>query len=749
MHRITEIYANKMYQFRWIIVSVWTVCIIASGIFALQLSDLLTGGGWNDPEADSTTAYQVMIDQVEGRQDSSLTLVVTHDEHQVGSAAYTETLQSISQLLQKEETIELVETWDSVSTEMQSQFIGDDPHTSIGFIGMNIDEGFAQKVLPDIQERLVELVEPLGFQVFLLGAPAFWGETTKLSQEGLELAHLYALPIIVLVLLFVFRSFISSLMPLILAAYSIVASLGFLFFIAEQTELSVFILDATLMLGIGVGIDFSLIFIQRFKEELNRQNGELLNALTSTLKHAGHAILFSSITIIGSMAAILFTDIAAVRSIAMGVMTVVFFLMIATLTLLPALLLIIGHRINNLQLPFFKKKMAQPTESIWYRLSHKVMRRPIAYLLGTGLFLMVIAIPAVDLEVSTPDSRMLPEDTQIRQGIEHLQDSFGVGYASPIHVVIQSDDEPLTTEANLSFLENLTEKLTQLENVENVSSFLSFFPDMELETISMMMTEEKETFPDDVSRMLDRSLSNQEKVAVMDVITNDYSSSETNRQIVHEIRQWIAKDNSPFHLYVGGETAVGIDTSSSLNKALIHVLTFTLLLIFVILMITFKSVVLPIKAIILNTLSLAATYGVLVAVFQYGWGAELLGFGDFGFMQSFIPILLLGLLFSLSTDYEVFLLTRIKEEYQAGKNNEESVALGVAQTAPLISGAALIMITVFASFAFAGVLPMQQLGLGMAVAIAIDATIVRLLLVPATMKLLGNWNWWFPGKKYH
>ncbi len=261
--------------------------------------------------------------------------------------------------------------------------------------------------------------------------------------------------------------------------------------------------------------------------------------------------------------------------------------------------------------------------------------------------------------------------------------------------------------------------------------------------VSSILTENEAFLSSDEWMMLNRNLSEERNVVIFDVISNDYSSSEANREIVREIRNDVSS-NEKWMVLVGGETAEGMDTSQSLNDSLAGVLAFTLALLFVVLVLTFRSLVLPLKAIVMNVLSLGATYGVLVVVFQWGWGSELFGFGEFGFIQSFIPILLLGLLFSLSTDYEVFLLSRVQEEYRKGISNEESVALGLEKTAPMISGAALIMVAVFGSFAFAGVLPMQQLGFGMALAIALDATVVRLFLVPATMKLVGEWNWWLP-----
>lgn len=731
-------------KFRWLIISLWLVLVIIGGMFASQVGTLLTGGGWGVPGSGSNRAYELLSEKFEARNATTLTFVMSHTEYEVGSEEYTSALKTVSEFLVKEAEIDRVYTWVDASNDMKPSFIGKDGRTSIGIVEMNIDEGFAQKVLSDMQKRLSMQLEDERFEVVLLGAPAFWAEMNALSQEGLNNAHLYAIPIILLILFLVFRSVISAITPLILAIFSIVMTLGILNFVAQWTELSLFVLDAAMMLGIGVGIDFALIYVMRFKQELEKSGGNIANALSITMKTAGHSIIFSGLTIIGSMAAILFVDIAAVRSIAVGVIVVVLLLMLTSLSLLPALLAVLGKKVNGLRIPFLSNKTKEKNQSVWYRLAHKVMKRPFIYLAGSVLVLLIIAWPSLQLAVSTPDSRMLPEETKVRQGINTLEKGFGVGYASPIHVVIESESEKMTSEKNLTEISKLLEQLQSVENVVDTSSVLSYFPDMEMGMVSTLLNENSNQLPEDSLIMINRNLSINHDVVVIDVITNDYSSSENNRQVVYKIRDIVSElevQNSSLNIYVGGETAEGIDTSNSLNNSLLEVALYTLLLIFVVLMFTFRSLVLSLKAIIMNVLSLGATYGVLVAVFQWGWGSSIFGFGDFGFIQSFIPILLLGLLFSLSTDYEVFLLSRVQEEYMNGNSNEESLSLGLEKTAPMISGAALIMVTVFGSFAFAGVLPMQQLGLGMAVAIAIDATIVRLIIVPSAMKLLGKWNW--------
>lgn len=743
MERFLKRLGRWMATYRWAVVGAWVAIVAFGGYYATQVGGHLTGGGWGVPGSGSHQAYEMVSEEFASRDATSLTFVMSHATHEVGSPEFTEALEQATGSLMKEAEIDRVFTWVDADERLKDGFVSDQLDTSIGFIEMNVDEGFAQKALPGIQERLTDSIQASGFNVTVLGAPAFWGEMNQLSQAGLEKAHLYAMPIIVIVLLMVFRSVVSSVTPLLLSGFSIIASLGVLYFVAQAMELSIFVLDAALMLGIGVGIDFALIFVKRYREQLDQTRGNQLEAVAETMGTAGHAILFSALTIIGAMSAILFVDIAAVRSIALGVIVVVFFLMVTSLTLLPAFLAIVGAKINALRLPFMSIKTAPTEQGRWYRLAHHVMRRPVLYVAGSVCFLLLLAWPAMELEVSTPDSRMLPADTQVRSGLSDLEKGFGVGYSAPIQVVVSSSDGELTDEDTLLSLQQFQADLENLANVEEVNSLFSFFPDADMEMISSILTENKERLSSDEWMMLYRNLSEAMNVVIFDVISNDYSSSEANREIVREVRDDLLS-NENWTVLVGGETAEGMDTSQSLNDSLVGVLIFTLALLFVVLVLTFRSLVLPLKAIVMNVLSLGATYGVLVVVFQWGWGSEIFGFGEFGFIQSFIPILLLGLLFSLSTDYEVFLLSRVQEEYRKGVSNKESVALGLEKTAPMISGAALIMVAVFGSFAFAGVLPMQQLGFGMALAIALDATVVRMFLVPATMKLLGNWNWWLP-----
>ncbi|WP_054707358.1 MMPL family transporter [Bacillus sp. JCM 19041] len=484
MERILKRFGKQITHFRWVVIGLWLMLLVFGGYYATQVGSHLTGGGWGVPGSDSNQAYEVLSEEFESRDATSLTFVMSHEVYQVGSDEYTEAFKLVSQSLQNEPEIDQVYTWLDVEETTRGPFVSEDAYTSIGFIEVNVDEGFAQKVLPDIQERLTASLGESGFEATILGAPAFWGEMNELSQAGLEKAHFYAFPIIVIVLLFVFRSVVSSITPLLLSGFSIAASLGILHFIAQGMELSIFVLDAALMLGIGVGIDFALIFVKRFREELEKSGDDTALAVSETMGTAGHAILFSGITIIVAMSAVLFVDIAAVRSIALGVIVVVFFLILTSLTLLPVFLTIVGPKINAWKVPFLPIKEARQNEKgTWYRLAHRVMRRPVLYLTMSVVFLLALAWPALELEVSTPDARMLPEDTQVRKGLSHLEEGFGIGYSAPIQVVVSAEEGQLIDESGLEELQNIVAKIEEMDNVEGITSLFSLFPNFTVEQI--------------------------------------------------------------------------------------------------------------------------------------------------------------------------------------------------------------------------------------------------------------------------
>lgn len=747
MNNFGEKWTSFLYKFRWMIILFFVAIVFVGGLVGGKLPALLSGGGWEVVGGESQTAKELTSEGFVGRGNASLTLIVQDEDHKVGSEGYSKKLEELVDYIKSQEEIETVYSWLDAPKEVRENMQGNDDYTSMGFVGLNIDEGKAINILPKIQDRIVEKAEKIGITAYLVGVPAFWGDVAVFSQEGLAQAEMLVLPLIFIVLLVIFRSLASTLTALLVTIISIASSMGIIYFTAQEFELSVFVNNAVMMLGLGVGIDYSLIMIHRFKLELLKQPNKKA-AVVQTMRTAGHTVLFSGITIMAAMSALFVVDLSAIRSIAFGAVLVVFMAVLTSVTLLPVVLLLLGERINAFKVPF----IPQPKEEVssgWYKWAHAVMKRPVISMVLVVGVLLVLALPAKDLDTFTPDARILPSESPVRQGINIIEDSFGVGATNPISVVIHDKDGDITSTENLEYISGLTKEIQKLDNLTNVFSLSTVFQNQQPEAMQVL-SQDLDQLPEVNQLVINRFVNDAKDTAVIDVDASVYAASDDSLAVVNKIKDVIVKNsNAPegVEVYVGGQTLEGHEANTVIEDSLIPVLITMLIIVYIILFITFRSVFLPLKAIIMNLLSVGATYGVLVFVIAQGNGAELLNIESNGYIQNFVPVLLLALLFGLSTDYEVFVLNRVKEEYTKGNNNTESVAVGLSATGPLISGAALLMISVFGGFALSGILPIQTLGFGMAVAIFIDATIVRFILVPATMKLLGDLNWWLPFNK--
>ncbi|MFD0673761.1 MMPL family transporter [Cohnella sp. GCM10027633] len=749
MHRLLSGWGNRIHKVRWAVVTAWIVCLLLGGIAFGKLTPLLSGGGWDVPGSHSLAAAKLLASEFEGRSESAMTLVVRDSEHAVGTPEYNEKLRQLVDRLKTEEGVAGVFSVLDASEGIGSGLVGQDPNMSIALVDMSMDADFVINNVPDYQERVVLQGESLGLESYLVGGIAFWGESSVQSQEGLAKAEMIVFPLIILILLIVFRSLVATITPLIVTIASVLVAMGIVYLVAREVELSVFVTNSAMMLGLGVGIDYSLFIVSRFKAELEAGRTKQ-EAIVTTLSTAGHTVFFSAVTVIAAMSALFVVPLAAIKAIAFGGIVVVFVAGLASLTLLPAVLVILGARINKGKLPFLGRGRKTGKESAWRRWTFGIMRRPALFLVLALAALVAAASPALDLKLDSPDIRTLPADTAVRQGSDLLEQSFGIGAAGQIGIVLRNETGELATPDALAKLAKLESDLRAQEHVINVSSVLSFFPGMDAATVSGLLQNGGGALPADVNLMAKRYVSNDRHTSLIEVTLDQYGSSDEARAVVERIRDSLlpAADLPAGTAFsVGGETITGMDTSKAINDSLLPALGVMLVLIFLILVLTFRSILLPLKAIVLNLFSVAATYGILVLVFANGYGAELFGVEANGYIIHFVPVLLLALLFGLSTDYEVFLVSRIKEEYDRAGRHEESIAEGMEKTGPLITGAAVLMVAVFAGFAFSGVVPIAMLGFGMAVAIALDATLIRMLLVPVAMKLLGRYNWWFPGRK--
>ena len=574
-----------------------------------------------------------------------------------------------------------------------------------------------------------------GVTTYLAGQPTIWAGMQELSKKDLAQAEGSGFPIVALILLVVFGSLAAAALPLALGFVSVIVTGALIYFISLNMETSVFVTNMASMIGIGVAIDYSLFILARYREERRRGRSEE-EARSEALATSGLAVTFSGLAVIVSLAGLWMVDNQALRSMALGAMTVVAVSILTATTLLPALIAMLGDRVMPggivaRALHFFRlrRKDASPSRRprtrsggggdltpasgggvagspFWAAWTRRVMARPWVSVLSVSAVLLFLAIPVLSLTTGTEALNQFPKDSDVRVGNELASRQLGGG-TDPIQIVAAFDG-PVNRAAVAGFV----------RRVEAMSGVSSVAPPA--------------FAGGDV---------------LIQATPNAASESDAATALVDRLRDFAvpaAQLSSVASVDVGGETARSHDVRRLIGGSMWKIILFVLALSFLVLMVMLRSLLLPLKAVLMNLLSIGAAYGVLVAVFQWGWLDGPLGFESQGALDTINVPLIFAVVFGLSMDYEVFLMSRIRERYMEHGDNERAVAEGLSSSARTISSAALIMSCVFAVFVLTGVPSIKELGLGCAVAIALDATLVRLILVPAAMKLLGNWNWWMP-----
>ena len=517
------------------------------------------------------------------------------------------------------------------------------------------------------------------------------------------------LAVAAVVLLIAFGSLVSMGVPMLTALFALGSGLLVITIATRWFGMSAVTPVFAAMIGIGVGIDYSLFVVTRFREEL-AAGQTVERAVGIAVDTAGRAVIFAGAAVVIALGALFIVDFPFITALGIAGSIVVATSVLVAITVLPALLGLIGPRIDRWRLGVFPLRAGDDGgRGRWYRFALVVQRRPlIAALLSTAL-LLTLAAPVLDMRLGSTDAGGNPESLHSRRAYDLLAEGFGPGFNGPLLIALD-----LSRGASGDAIERLSEAIAALPDVALVSPPL-FSPAGD--------------------------------AAVLNVIPTTSPQDERTGALIAELRGKTIPTvlaGTGVRGFVGGQTAAFDDIGSRIGERMPLFFAVVIGLSFLLLMIVFRSIIVPLKAAVMNLLAIGAAYGVLVAVFQWGWLAGPLGVGNPGPIESFLPLLMFAILFGLSMDYEVFLLSRIRENYVRGETNSESVALGVGQTARVITAAAAIMIAVFLSFALAEGRVIKAFGLGLATAILIDATVVRLVLVPATMQLLGDANWWFP-----
>jgi RND superfamily putative drug exporter len=584
-----------------------------------------------------------------------------------------------------------------------------DGHTVLIPVTLTGDEVDAADTAAPVVD-VVEGASAEGFRVATVGFGSVEGEMTTLLEETAAQGEMIGIVVALIILLIVFGAVVAAGMPIVLALLSIFVAVGATALVSNAMEMSNFVVFIITMIGLAVGIDYALFIVQRFREErgLGREN---VDAIATTGATAGRAVFFSGMAVATALAGMLIMPDATFRSFAIGAMLVVAATVLASMTLLPAVLRLLGDRVNWLTLPFIGRRV--PTDGsygLWDRVAATVTAHPVVSVLVTGGLLVAAALPVLDIDLGTVGIGSLPEDSDSRHAFDVINNEFSDGVLTA-DVVIDAHDvnDPSVQTA----IAELKASLASDEFFGTATLETNATNDLALLAVAM---------PGDFSSA--------ESKAALERLRGDYIPS--------------AFDGVAAEVAVGGATAETVDSVQTQKDYLPLVFTFVLGWSFLLLMIVFRSIVVPLKAVVLNLLSVGAAYGILVLVFQEGIGAELLGFREAPVIESWLPLFLFAILFGLSMDYHVFLLSRIKEHYDETGDNAASVTHGLRSTAGIITGAALIMVVVFAAMASGELVVFQQVGFGLAMAVILDATIIRMVLVPASMELLGDWNWYFP-----
>jgi RND superfamily putative drug exporter len=698
----------------WRVLGLWFVMIAVGAVLASGLSNALTNEATFTSEPESVKADRLLEERLRGPRPVSDSVIITSDQLTVDADAFRAVIERTTAELR---ALDGVVTATANPYEQQNAgLISEDRHTAlipVTFAGDFDDaSSHAAAFLETVERQQAE-----GFTVLTIGDVSIDETFGTMAEEDLRTGETIGAGVALIVLIIVFGALVAAGLPLLLGAVAIVVAMGLTALVGKIVDLSIITTNVITMIGLAVGIDYSLFIVERYREE-RRHGLSMLDAIELTGSTATRAVIFSAMTVVLALLGMFVVPFSIFRSIGAGAILVVIVAVLGATTLIPALLGLAGDRIDWPHRRRYDEVIVRGTapagethrRGFWARVARAVMARPIISAGLAAVLLLGAAAPYFDLERGWAGVDALPE-SDVLTAYRILERDFSAGQLDPFELVVTGQPGDPTVAANADAL----------------AATLAADP----------------TFV----RVLPPQLSAEGDLALVTAYPAVDGNSDEAYAALERLRQdTIPKvvGTSGAQVYVTGATAMNQDFFDAVDDATPFVFAFVLTLSFVLLTLVFRSIVVPLKAIVMNLLSVGAAYGLLVLVFQKGYGAALFGFTTTPVIAAYLPIFLFCFLFGLSMDYHVFLLSRIREHHELTGNNREAVAVGLQATAKIITGAALIMVAVFGGFAAGRLVELQQLGFGLAVAVLVDATLVRTVLVPATMALLGEWNWYFP-----
>lgn len=663
----------------------WLVVAVGLGFFAPRAEHALSGAGWEATGSQSLEARELIDEQFGGMSSSALMVVVHSDESTFGSQAFDRTIEGAAAVLGESADVS------QVVLPTERSWVSGDGHTAVIQAGAAADSNQMVRAADELKVKLAEL-DANGISVSLTGASGMWSDFNQANKEAMLKSEVISWPVTLLILILAFGSLVAAGLPLMLTITGLIAAAGSLYLGSQIFDISIWAMNFAMMFALALGIDYALFIVYRFRGALT-SNANTGDAITETMDTAGKAVLFSGVTVLISLSAVLLVPSPAFRSMAIGVMLAVAFVLAASLTLLPAVLGKLGGRINRFSLPWARSgEHRSPRFAAW---GERLWRRPLAYGLPALGLLLVLCIPVLSLDTGMPSIKVVPEADGSRVGYERVAEAFGPGAPGTLQVVAAASESRAV--------------LDRLTGDPGIAGAM----------------------------VVGKSPQGTAMIAATPGV--DPSDPQLGATIER------LRDGLPAGTLVGGAAAENHDLEQALADTTAPAIAIVMLLGFLLLLVALRAPILAAIAVLTNLLAVGAAFGVAQLIFQQGHLAGLLGFESQGFLDAWAPVFFFAMVFAISMDYSVFLLSSAREHWEKSGDAKEATVGGLAHSGRVVFAAAAVMVAVFFTFALSGPLPPREMGIILGVAVMLDAALVRLVLLPVLMRLAGPTLWWIPG----
>lgn len=745
---------NFCYRFRWLVIGIWVAMFAVSVVATPYLGNVLNAG-FNDPNAPSEEA-SALIQKTFNQGETNLLVIFRSENILATSEEFTAVEQQALDMLAAEKIANLqsIQTYMSTGSDL---LVSEDGKSSVAVLNFAAPAQVVQKEVPAIRAALSG--GPLS--TYITGSPAVNSELTGLSFEDLRKVEIYGLPVALIALIFVFGSLVSAALPVITGGLAVTVTLGGLYLLGRAMPMSIFVMNTATLLGLAVAIDYALFMVSRFREELHK-GATVKEAVGVTTARAGRSVFFSGLAVVVGVVGLVFFPMSGLRSVGIGGALVVFFSVAASVTFLPALLGVLGHRVDRL--PVIRLHEAREGR-LWRRWANLLVKRPYAAIIAAIIIIALLAWPAVTMKTQMSGATTLPASAESRQGLQILDTQYDRAAISPVSVLMTWEGDGQIDMLRAAAIFSYGQ---QLQNTPGVASVLSPFTlqGMGGDASAMVsfwsqfqkLLNDPDNFPipaegitingttitaaqlEQFKQLVKSSVA---PGAVLFQVTATGAPNSTEAQ---DLIRALTSAEAPggYKVYVAGESASTYDFFNALNKYFPWVIAWVVITSLIVFIVLLRSLVLPVLAVAVNLLTIAMSYGILTLLFQGSTLEKILRFTSTGGIDAIIPVVVLCVLFGITMDYAVFLLTRMHERWNRTHDTRESVITGVTRTGRIIASAALLVVIVTGAFAFTSVTQTKMLGFGIALAIIADAVLVRFTLLPAIMVYVGRANWWWP-----